>query len=162
MHDHLPLRRLLSTGFLLWAFSAGACSIPQVTFQRDAAVHDAFESAVILPGYDYYYSGPEDQPLAIVGIRRGLSFEPGFWKPIVLTEKQLQDWVWIIQAHTRHTRNRYHGAKILDPDGREIGIWFSFLDWVVAEVTPEGRVIVHTPDQNDANLQRLFGTGGRF
>ncbi len=146
---------------LLGAIFFSSCALPQVTFRRDATVNAAFEKGRVLPGYDYYYSGPEAQPLAIIGIRHGLAFEPGFWQPITLTEKELRDWLWVLRNDTRSPRNRYHGARIFAPDGTEIGVWFSFLDWVVAEVTPEGQVIVHTPDQNDANLRRLFN-GDRF
>ena len=156
-----PIRWLLLAALLSWAIMTGACALAQVTFQRDAKVNAAFETAVVLPGYDYYYSGPEARPLAIVGIRRGLQFEPGFWKPIALTEKELHDWLWVIRNDTRPPRDRYHGARILAPDGREIGVWFSFLDWVVAEMAPDGRVILHTPDQGAPNLRRLFD-GDRF
>ena len=141
--------------------AATACVLPQVTFERDGQVHNAFESGLVLPGYDYYYSGPEAQPLAIVGIRHGLAFEQGFWKKVELDAEGLRDWLWVIKNDTRPPRDRYHGAKILAPDGSELGIWFSFLDWVVAEVGPDGRVVVHTPDQNKQNLRRLSG-GDRF
>ncbi|MEW6594273.1 MAG: hypothetical protein AB1413_05315 [Thermodesulfobacteriota bacterium] len=156
-NDLLPKRPAIFAMLLLLTMAFSACSLPQVTFQRDAKVHAAFEAATVLPGYDYYSSGPEAQPLAIVGIRRGLHFEQGFWKPIALNEKELRDWLWMIGNDTRDPRDRYYGSRILAPDGDEIGIWFSFLDWMVAEITPEGNVVVHTPDQNASNLRRLWG-----
>lgn len=155
------IRRLTLATLLDWAMVSGACALPQVTFQRDAKVHAAFEAATVLPEYDYYYSGPEAQPLAIIGIRRDLRFAPGFWQPLALTEKELRDWLWVIRNDTRPPRDRYHGARILAPDGGEIGVWFSFLDWVVAEVAADGQVLLHTPDQNALNLRRLWD-GDRF
>lgn len=157
-NNHCSTHRLILAALL--AMAVGACALPQVTFQRDSRIHHTFESGTVLPGYDYYYSGPEAQPLAVLGIRRGLQFEPGLWKRVELTEKGLRDWLWVIRNETRPPRDRYYGAKILAPDGSEVGVWFSFLDWVVAEVTPQGQVIVHTPDQSGANLRRLIGGDG--
>jgi hypothetical protein len=148
------IRLFLTAALLLLALAATACMTQQVTFKRDAGVNAAFENAVVLPGYDYYYSGPEAQPLAIIGILRGHRFEQGFWKPVALDEAQLKHWVWMIDTATRSTRINYYGAKILAADGSEIGIWYSFLDWVVAEVTPEGVVILHTPDINSSERPR--------
>ncbi|MFH1019597.1 MAG: hypothetical protein V1782_03130 [Pseudomonadota bacterium] len=148
-------RTFLITALVMLAFAAAGCMIPQVTFQRDAGVNAAFEGAVVLPDYDYYYSGPEAQPLAIIGIRHGYRFEQGFWKPVALTEGQLREWVWMIDTATRSTRVSYYGAKILAPDGTEIGIWYSFLDWGVAEVAPDGLVILYTPDNTSFDRARF-------
>jgi hypothetical protein len=141
---------------LLLALSAQACAISQVTFRRNSEVNAAFEAGRVLPEYQYYYSGPDAEPLAIVGIRREHRFEQGLWKGVALSEAQLRDWVWMIDTATRSTRLRYYGAQILAPDGREIGIWYSFLDWVTAEVTPKGLVILHTPDNTDSRRMRRF------
>lgn len=156
MEKRLQGRLFLTAALLMLACAASACMTPQVTFRRDAGVNAAFEAAVVLPDYDYYYSGPEAQPLAIVGIRQGQRFEQGLWKKVALSEKQLKDWVWLIDSATRATRDQYYGAKILAPDGTELGIWYSFLDWVVAEVTPDGRVILHTPAINSNEPVRRF------
>lgn len=152
-----PARPFLAAALVMLALAAPGCMTPQVTFQRDAGVNAAFEAAVVLPDYDYYYSGPEAQPLAIIGIRSSYRFEQGFWKPVALSEGQLREWVWMIDTATRSTRIHYYGAKILGPDGAEIGIWYSFLDWVVAEVTPDGLVVLYTPDNTSLDRVRRFG-----
>lgn len=156
MEKRLLDRLFLTTALLMLACAAFACMTSQVTFRRDAGVNAAFEAAIVLPNYDYYYSGPEAQPLAIIGIRQGLRFEQGLWKKVTLSEKQLKDWVWMIDSATSLTRMHYYGAKILAPDGSELGIWYSFLDWVVAEVTPDGLVILHTPAINSDEPVRRF------
>jgi hypothetical protein len=149
-------RFFLIAALVILAFTASACTIPQVTFRGDAKVTAAFEAAVVLPDYDYYYSGPEAQPLAIVGIRHGYRFEQGLWKKVALSEKQLGEWVWMIDSATRSTRVNYYGARILAPDGTELGIWYSFLDWVTAKVTPDGLIILYTPDINSDERARRF------
>lgn len=154
---HRQARFFLALALVMLAIAAPACMAQQVIFQRDAGVNAAFEAAVVLPEYNYYYSGPEAQPLAIVGIRREYRFEQGFWKPVALSEGQLKEWVWMIDTATRSTRINYYGSKILAPDGTEIGIWYSFLDRVVAEVAPDGRVILYTPDNTSMDRVRRFG-----
>jgi len=146
----------LFTALLMLILAAPACSTSQVTFRRNSEVNAAFEAGRVLPEYRYYYSGPDAEPLAIVGIRREYPFEQGLWKGVALSEAQLRNWVWMIDTSTRSSRIRYYGAQILAPDGKEIGIWYSFLDWVTAEVTPDGMVILHTPDNTDSGKMRRF------
>ena len=157
------LSRATLAMLLAWAFFSSGCGLKQVTFERDAGVTRLFEQGSVLPDHDYYYSGPEAEPLAIVGIRPGYTFEQGLWKKVALSEEQLKAWVWRIDTMTRSTRFHYYGAHIVGPEGDEVGVWYSFLDWVVAEVTPERRVILHTPDNTvipGMHRQRgLFQTG---
>ena len=131
-------------GLALAALIAG-CAVKQVTFRENNAINASFETAEVLPGYQYYYSGPEAEPFAILGIRHNLDFEQGLWKKIDLTEAQLKKWLLHFDIRARSTELKYYGNILFGPNGEEIGIWYSFLRWVPARVTEEGRIIIHIP-----------------
>ena len=117
--------------------------------KRNAELTTVFESAQVLPDYHYYYSGPEQEPLAILGIRNDYEFDQGLWKTIDLTEAQLQKWLDRLDNSHRSPRWRYYGSYIVDNNGDRVGIWFSFsaLEHITMRVDPEKKWIkVHTPD----------------
>ncbi|MBU1405954.1 MAG: hypothetical protein KKE83_02395 [Proteobacteria bacterium] len=139
---YLSLPRLaLLTLLLLIA----ACGHPAYVFHEDLRINEALESYRPLPGYTYYYSGPEDFPLAILGIRPEYRLKKEFWIPVKLTEKKLQDWMEIIDNPHRNLRTRYRGKVIRTPEGEEIGIWYSPQEWSTVKMGEDREVTVYSP-----------------
>ncbi|MFZ5774898.1 MAG: hypothetical protein ACOY3Z_05390 [Thermodesulfobacteriota bacterium] len=133
---------------MLWAALAMAgCGMPAsgVTFRGSLAVAEALEEGRPLPGYTYYYSGPEHYPLAILGVRPEFRLRQGFWKPVELTPAHLRGWMEVINNRTRSPRSQYQGSIIRDGDGMEIGIWYSPLDWSPVRLGPGNEVAIDTP-----------------
>lgn len=149
----IPCRRTAAISYmmfflLLLTLASCAPTIKNTAwFVEDAELDAIFESGQILPDYQYYYSGPDAEPLAILGIRRDYHFEKGLWKEIALTESQFQKWLERIQNPYRSLRYRYDGSYIVDREGDRVGIWFSVIDRVTARIDSEKKKItVHIPD----------------
>lgn len=126
-------------------------------FKEDSELTYRFESAQILTDYQYYYSGPEAEPFAILGIRRDYQFEKGLWKKIDLTESQLKRWMDRIDNPHREARHRYYGSYIVDRGGDRVGIWYALTTRVTTIIKPEEKwITVHIPDQT-----KFIDHGGR-
>lgn len=138
---------LLRQGLVLLALLliAAACGRPAYFFRVDLNINAALESNHPLPGYTYYYSGPEDFPLAILGIRPEYRLKQEFWRPVELTEKKLQGWMEIIDNPHRSLKTRYHGKVIRTAEGEEIGIWYSPQEWSTVRMGTDGEVAIDTP-----------------
>lgn len=139
---YLSLPRLALLTLLLLV---AACGHPAYVFHEDLRINEALESYRPLPGYTYYYSGPEDFPLAILGIRPEYRLKKEFWIPVKLTEKKLQDWMEIIDNPHRNLQTRYRGKVIRTPEGEEIGIWYSPQEWSTVKMGEDREVTVYSP-----------------
>ncbi|MCX5876165.1 MAG: hypothetical protein NT087_07730 [Deltaproteobacteria bacterium] len=137
-----------------------ACGRPAYVFHEDSRINAVLESHHPLPGYTYYYSGPEDFPLAILGIRPEYRLKKEFWIPVDLTEKKLQGWMEVIDNPHRNLKTRYHGKVIRTADGEEIGIWYSPQEWSTVELGPDREVSIYTPFNTLYN--KVTGNEGGF
>ena len=152
---HLPRLALLALLLLV-----AACGRPAYVFHGDLRINEALEAYRPLPGYTYYYSGPEDFPLAILGIRPEYRLKQGFWKPVELTAKRLQGWMEVIDNPHRNLQTRYHGKVIRTQAGEEIGIWYSPQEWSTIRLGADREVEIHTPPNTLYN--KVTGHEGGF
>jgi len=104
-----------------------------------------FEKCTVLPGYDYYYSGSDVQPEAILAVKTSYTFEKGLWKAIKLDKKQLCDWMYMIDPTYRNVRNRYDGYNILSAEGKDIGLWYSREKRATIKELEDGKLVIYTP-----------------
>ncbi len=131
---------LLALGLFL-----SACSTRFVHFKEDPAVSRALESHTVLPGYNYYYSGSDTIPVAILGVRKEYNLTTELWHPIKLTQAQLKEWMDMIDNAYRERIMMYRGKYIFTEDGKEIGIWYSPMEWTTVRVGPDNSVEIYTP-----------------
>ena len=103
-----------------------------------------FESYKVLPEYNYYLSGSVTKPRAIMGIDRNYTLATGLWKEAAdLTPEQLKKWVDQILGFLPPTRT--FGAYILDPNGQQVGIWYSPRNDSSVTVQPDNRIEIIPP-----------------
>jgi len=140
--QHFPKHSFVILALLL---ALAACGRPAVLFREDLTINDALESHKPLPGYTYYYSGPEDFPLAILGVRPEYRLKRGFWIPVDLTEEKLRHWMEVIDNPHRSLKTRYLGKVIRTASGEEIGIWYSPQEWPTVLLGAEREVTISTP-----------------
>jgi hypothetical protein len=97
--------------------------------QRSQEVNDIFKSYQVLSDHRYYYSGPEGRPEAILGIHRDYTLKTTQWTEVVLTENLLRKWVdWLNFHFDTYVRYFPAGYVILDPNGKQVGVWYSIWD----------------------------------
>lgn len=127
-------------------------------FRRDAEVTRFFESSQVLPGYRYFYSGPEAEPVAILGIDQNVPFFPGFWKEVNLSEERLQAWMERIDNRYRDVHSLYYGSTIRDRQGRILGVWYAIADRTHVTMDEKGVLSVYTSENTvRENYRRTRG-----
>jgi len=107
-------------------------------------VRKGVESNTVLPDHEYYYSGPEAEPEAIIGIHTAFTLQARYWQQVALTQDQLQSWNRRID-NAHRIRQSYKGFRIMTPDGRQAGIFYSKYEHTVILFPDEKTIIIYTP-----------------
>ncbi len=129
------------------------------TIRESGDITRKYRSLTIDPAYNYFYSGPELNPNAIMGIDNKLTVQSKFWHQVDLDKEQLEYWVkWgdrqsSDEGFSRRYLGRFMGAYILDDQGQVVGDWYSKKDWGMFEF-PGNNVIIPHPPKNRAGSQR--------
>lgn len=106
----------------------------------------AYESFLVDSGRNYYFSGPDLYPNAIMGMDKSRALESDLWKKQDLTAEGMKRLVENMSARAMEQGASLHGFDILDEKGVKIGDWFSIPGLnIVIRTEGENRVVVSTP-----------------
>jgi hypothetical protein len=106
----------------------------------------AYEDFSVDSELNYYISGSDTYPNAIIGIGKTWMLESDLWKKKDLSSREMKELVQNMQSRALELNIMLHGFVILDRKGRKIGNWFSIMGLaMVVEVTGEKSVIIHPP-----------------
>ena len=147
---------LLTLAALLSSCTATTLQNPG-TLRESNDITQKYRSLTIDPNYNYYWSGTELDPDAIMGIDKNLTVQSKFWHQIDLDKEQLEYWVkWSDrQRYDERISSRYlgyyMGAYILDNEGKVVGDWYSRKDLGIFEF-PGNNVIIPYPPRNRAGF----------
>jgi hypothetical protein len=111
----------------------------------------AFETYQVNPNYNYYISGSDVYPRAIIGLDKAYKLEPDLWKQIEITPQKLREIVTDMKDMVRSLRImlHLHGFAMFDDKSKQIGIWYSLFEAVTTLKMKDDRtVIIITPDIN--------------
>lgn len=130
-------RQALLAAFII-VFLVG-CFANYGRLEINSAVEQAFRNYEILDHYQYYYSGRENKPSAIIGIDPAFQFSSKYWTAIepslfkTMVGRMFPDYGFL------------YGAYILSPDGRKAGVWYSWVTIFTAKFEDD-RIIVFSPE----------------
>lgn len=141
---------------LLFCFLAGGCatSQPQGKLVLAGDVTRLIESATVLPDHTYYYTGPQDKPDAIIAIDNRFTLQSKYWIKVEDVAAQLEKWNRLIDnAHRIPFEQEgpitlspfYRGARIMTPDGKQAGIWYSRHEHTVIQFPDPATIIIYAP-----------------
>jgi hypothetical protein len=129
------------------------CASDYGRLNKSPEIVNAFKNYEMVDSYRYFYSGRENKPSAIIGIRPEFKFESRFWTEIPGDA----------QAFRRQVERLYpmdsaveFGAYIVTPDGRRAGVWFSEMSSTVIKLDGD-RLIVYSPENM---TEEVRGNGG--
>jgi hypothetical protein len=116
-------------------------------FKASNDVKKNFESYQVNPAYNYYYSGPDAAPIAILGVKKELRLEPAdLWKTVD-TPAMLKDLVTGMEYRLRGLNQYAWGFDIFNRQNKQIGIWYSVpIATTSVYEKDDGSVIIYTPD----------------
>ena len=106
-----------------------------------------FEKKQCTADYQYYYSGAELYPHALIGIRKDVRLEDDtLWKKIAMTPERCKDMVEHMQTRALGLGMFPHGFVIQDEQGRRIGVWYSILTATTpVSMIDDRTAVIHTP-----------------
>ena len=119
--------------------------------EPNGAVTNAFEKYQVNQKYNYFISGSEVYPNAIIGLDKAYALEPDLWKPVEMTPKKLKELVQYMhdKVSTVAFGLSLHGFVMLDDKGKQIGVWYSILEAKTSlKMKDEHTVEIVTPDIN--------------
>ncbi len=116
------------------------------SFVPDRDVARSFADYEFRDDMNYYSSGSDAYPNALMGLKKEYTLESDLWKKVDKAET-FKDMVQGMQRKTGGMVMPLHGFQILDNEGRPIGIWYAILSARASLVMKEGKhVVVYTPD----------------
>lgn len=107
---------------------------------------EAFESFRVDPGKQYYTSGPDSYPNALMGINKYWSLESGLWKKRDLADSEMKGLVLNMQRKAMEHTNFLQGFDVLDDRGWKLGDWYSVMGLhITIKIQAEKRISITTP-----------------
>jgi len=142
--NHLVFKSLI---LALNALIFVGCSTPiSGRLEGSPEATEVFRKNQILANHDYYISGDQRIPLAIIAIDNKYQFKTSRWRAIDMNSTQLSQLTYRMeQVYSINPR----GAWIMDNDGTRLGIWYSSQRQTLVKRDRENRVVVVNPDPPD-------------
>ncbi len=131
---------------LMTLFFAGCASPISGRLQSSPEVTEVFKSSRILPNHQYYVSGFQRIPYAIIAVDINYQLRSRRWKPIDMDSTSLNQLIYRME-HVYSLSPR--GAWILDHGGNRLGIWYSSQYQTTVKREKDNRIVVVNPDPPD-------------
>jgi hypothetical protein len=151
------MRKLFLSSFFIIAillmFSCLGCGLFSGRYGDmvpDTNAAKAFESFQISADFNYYFSGSDVYPGALMGLNKKYTLDSTFWKKIDPSTLRFRELVLQMQWYaTHHVVGAFnYGFAILDDKGNQIGIWYSLMENTTTVLMKEDQhVEIYTPDQ---------------
>ena len=118
-----------------------ACSSTHIGAIRSSqGVTRQFENLEINPGYQYWYLNQENNPFGVAGLDREYRLDGGpMWQQVAPDTPIFKKVVGLVQDFPL-PGSYTSGFEITDPQGRDIGVWYSSLQAGIT-VDPSTRLV---------------------
>lgn len=128
--------------FLLASAVVSGCLGSYGRLDWDPQVTAAFQTHDVRKDFNYYYYGVGNRIFAIAGISADYVFESKMWRearPGTEAFKTLISRAWDNYFYPPHYPE---GAYILNPEGKQVGIWFSSLRFITVKFGENNRIFL--------------------
>ena len=148
-------KTILSAACIMLLLLSSGCASMQLknygSIVADGRITDAFDKYQVNPNYDYFYSGSEVYPNAVMGLDKAYALDSDLWKKVDMTPAKLREIVTYMKdkAATVNLMTSLHGFVILDDKGKQIGVWYSILKATTkssVRLKDDKTVLIDTPD----------------
>ncbi len=115
----------------------------------DGNVTNAFEKYQVNPNYNYYISGSDVYPRAIIGLDKAYVLDFDLWKKVDMTPAKLREFVQDMKFYVNGLSWNLvlNGFAMFDDKGKQIGVWYSVLEAKTSiNIKDDHTVIIITPD----------------
>jgi hypothetical protein len=116
------------------------------SLQASDSVTRAYEKYDLRPELNYYSSGPDAYPRAVIGIDRSLILDSDLWKQRNFDPETFRETIQNMQGRALSAMQLLHGFEIVDQRGARVGTWFSVLDVrTTVQMLKEHRIRIDPP-----------------
>jgi hypothetical protein len=145
-------------GALLLMLTAvfSGCSTNYGRLRLSTEVDNTFKDAVVLPDHKYYYSGSDVRPRAILALHNSYTLRTRLWKEVDLDSRQLRKWIMFMNDQFPEYATRTYGSRVIDPEGKQVGIWYSAWNRTPVKMLGENEVAVYPPMTGAAELSHPY------
>jgi hypothetical protein len=140
------------------ALAAAGCSTANRGGLRNSReVGRAFETLHAYPNHRYWFYNLENSPYAVVGLAAPYRIEGMLWTEVDPDTKTFEKVVGLVQTFPVRGAFTY-GAYILDPQGQQIGVWYSSMNAGI-KVDPETQLVSISTGMPFIDDDRGYGSG---
>ena len=140
---------------------ASGCAIFNKNFGQfvpDNKARTAFETYQINPDYRYYYSGSDTFPVAMLALNKAYTMGNDLWPEVQVTPETMPQMILNMQNQRRMTSGGIHsGFAVLDPEGKQIGILYTYPGLGIALTVCKDKVIKMYGPKDDDQLRTYQG-----
>lgn len=140
---------------LIAVFSFQGCLQGYGNIRTDEHVTGLFRGHKKLDQYRYYYNGRRSMPWAVIGIDGKYQLKSRFWTPIHDQNTMFGE---LIDRVYHTVSDLPEGAYILDPSGRQIGIWYSNWRYTTVKMAGSEVVNIYSPYTPESGIHFLHNT----
>ncbi len=125
---------------------AGCATTPSGRLENSPDVTRAFQNSEILPNHQYYISGFQTLPYAIIAIDQQYQLRPSRWTPIDMNSNVMNVLIYRMdQVYSLNPR----GAWILDSEGNRLGAWYSSQYQTTVRRQKDNGIVIVSPEPPD-------------
>ena len=148
------LYRVLGGLAVLMLMLSAGCLEKYGRVDPSTAVDRLFEQAQVLPDYRYFYAGGQNNPRALLRIRNDYTQTNRSWSAMPeLTSEVLKKRVEAMTNEIGHAPMTY-GGTIINPEGEQVGIWYSKTRDVTIKFGDNREISVSLPSWRDESKER--------
>ena len=125
---------------------AGCGSVTYGRLENSPEVTQVFRKGQVLSSYQYYTSGFQRVPYAIIAIDSNYQLRSGRWQPLDMDSTTLNQIVFRMDAVYSLTPR---GAWIVDQEGHRLGVWYSSQYQTKVERDKNNQIMVVSPEPPD-------------
>ena len=138
-NDRRLLNAIILVSIIVLALSG--CSLSNYgKLKSQPEVTQGFETYQILPNHKYYYRGTYSQPIVIVGIKDNYVLNSKLWVKIDPKSQDFRALIDKVSLQGTGGTTQPWGFIILDPAGRDVGVWYSAVRAAAVEINKNGQI----------------------
>jgi hypothetical protein len=108
----------------------------------DQQVTAAFQTQEVRKDFNYYYYGAGNQIYAIAGISSNYVLESKMWREARRDAEAFNTLISRAWNNDYYSPHDPQGAYILNPEGKQVGIWYSSLRYVTVKFGGNMRIVI--------------------
>ena len=114
--------------------------------RSDQEIRQSFESYQVPADLKYYYFGTTSYPTALIGINNDLTLKSRLWREVDPDTERFRQMVFRVWPGENLYFYGPRGSNIMDPEGKKVGIWYSYTLYAALKFSEDRKTIEVMPD----------------